>query len=73
VSTDSAEDDSDPEDDVTVAGEALDALPEVDLEWLCDEETDCEELTVFDPRAESPETTWLSVDAHAAVSLEEAQ
>ena len=72
MSSDTAENDTGGEDDLTVAGESLDALPEVALEWLCDEDTDCEELTVFDPRAENPTATWMSVDSDVAVPLEEA-
>jgi hypothetical protein len=60
-------------EEVTVEGEDLDSLPEVGLEWLCDEDDGCQELTVFDPSAEDATTTWLSVDADAAIPLEEAR
>lgn len=55
----------------TVDGESLDTLPEVALDWLCDDEDDCQEITVFEPGAENPTTTWISVDAAVAIPLEE--
>ncbi|UIP00972.1 hypothetical protein Hbl1158_06340 [Halobaculum sp. CBA1158] len=50
-------------------GERLTDLPEFELRYLLDDGERPTEVTVYAP--ESLETTWLTVDASATVSLEE--
>ncbi|GAA0192938.1 DUF7511 domain-containing protein [Halobaculum roseum] len=48
---------------------ALEDLPEFGLRYLFDDGSDPSSVTVYDP--ETLETTWITVDADAAVSLED--
>jgi hypothetical protein len=50
-------------------GSALDELPEFDLAFILDEEDGEQSVTVYRP--DSLETTWMTADAEAAVSLNE--
>ena len=47
----------------------LEDLPEFELRYLFDDGSDPTSVTVYDP--EVLETTWITVDADAAVSLED--
>ncbi|SHG58309.1 hypothetical protein [Halobaculum gomorrense] len=49
----------------------LDDLPEFELRYLFDDGSDPSSVTVYDP--ETLETTWITVDADAAVSLDDLQ
>ncbi|WP_435063212.1 DUF7511 domain-containing protein [Halobaculum sp. EA56] len=50
-------------------GERLEELPEFDLRYLFDDGERPSSVTVYAP--ESLETTWITVDADVAVSLDE--
>ena len=47
----------------------LDTLPEFGLRYLFDDGSNPNSVTVYDP--EALETTWITVDSDAAVSLED--
>lgn len=49
----------------------IDELPTFELDYGIDDPDDPDEVTIFEPDAESVTTSWLSIDAGHAVSIED--
>lgn len=51
----------------------LDEFPEVELDWIHDNNHNPSQLTVFDPSGDSIATAWVTVDCETGISLDQIQ